>query len=467
MKIKITESQFIRLTLNEKKAEISELISFESKPDDPNLLKALKCGYKSVDSYKKNKDQCPSKILKNAQKCGWNDILKYEASGWRCSKQKAFLKPNEHKVYNTIKEKLGLSTGFEKMDSTQKLFSNMRDRPDLHLNNTNIKDKNICKPFCVSDEISCFIWFVRKNQIKIKEKLGGSISKSEFLTLTKVAIGLLGWQSNYGTIDRLYDIDSIRFLGLEIRPYDVYTKPGGAWALKKYAELNNKSEPSLGPGEFQISQFEKTGVQKEFGFGIQTVIGSGLAAMIATWRNYLRAKSIGLSSGPSKNEIAKTSGAWPQGVQGTGNHLWDIAISLHTWPAEKMLTKYCKTYDPLFAAPCNKQYHSPFKDEYEWKKWVSKNPKIKSYYTTNKKGFPGKIKVKQSEPILDYYPFLSGAHGDVGSGGNDSKTILEYVAKKMTFYGCVDLQDQQFKGKRVNYDYVKPKTPPTGGVYYT
>jgi hypothetical protein len=446
MKIKITESQFIKIILNEKKVELSEQGTYtvtknsgNPKPlvKGPTINKAISCGYKSLNSYKKNNFKCPSKFLQNAIKCGWKDILKYEASNFRCDTKRAFLSPEEYKKYNEIRQTLGISTGFEKYDPLNRELINRQDRPDLVM-----KQKGMCKPFCVSKEISCFIWFVRENKEKIKQRLGGGISESNLEMLVKIAMGILAWQSNYGTIDRLYDIEPQKILGIEINPYDVYNKPGGARALKQYAKHKDPKtpkEPSFGPAEFKISKFEETGVQKDFGKGIETVIGSGLAVMIVMWQNYLKTKSLGLSSGPSRNDIAKNSGFWKDGVKGTGNHLWDLTISTHTWPKEKMLKKYCKTDDPMFAAPCDLAYYSPFTNQETWEKWKNSTQEIKNYYFKTKKKFPGKIKVHQSEPILDYYPMLRGAHGDSGAGVNDSKTMVEFVAKKIAAYNCVDL----------------------------
>ena len=46
----------------------------------------------------------------------------------------------------------------------------------------------------------------KENKEKIKSKLG-SINDSQLEFLMKIAIGIVGWQSDYGNIDRLYDID--------------------------------------------------------------------------------------------------------------------------------------------------------------------------------------------------------------------------------------------------------------------
>jgi hypothetical protein len=234
--------------------------------------------------------------------------------------------------------------------------------------------------------------------------------------------------------------------------------------LKKYAKSKKINEPSFGPAEFQISQFEKTGVESEFGYGIDTFIGSALATMVTTWDAYKAARELGLSSGPSENLIAKNNGVWDS-VRGTGNHLWDLAISIHTWPREKMIQKYCKTDNPLFAAPCNKTNHSPFKnDTKSWENWKNSTPSIQSYYKKTNDGFPKDLKVLQNEPILNYYPFLSGAHGEIKKGQNDSKTMMEVVAGKIKNFGCVSLGKSE---KKQNINTLDPdlRKPKSGSSY--
>ena len=53
--------------------------------------------------------------------------------------------------------------------------------------------------------------------------------------LMKIAIALVAWQSNYGKIDKLYDVDTKTIFGIEINPYDVYKMMFGPELLKKYA----------------------------------------------------------------------------------------------------------------------------------------------------------------------------------------------------------------------------------------
>ena len=461
MKVLITEEQLKNLIVR-LKTQINEV--------DTNvaLKNAYKCGYTTLEQYKKNNWKCPSQLLLNAKKCGWSEvkgcesptslscapiIFKYTASKFRCTPgKKQYLKPDEFTELQKILDKYGVDYDQKKYSDTLKYNIERQDRPDL------IQGKDYCKPFCISKEISCFLATIRKNYEKIKTKLSG-ISDDELLTLTKIAIGLLAWQSNYGKIDRLYDVETKSILGVEINPYDVYTKPVGSSALKQYAKYSNKSEPSFGPAEFQISKYEDTGIEKEFGYGIESVIGSGLAAMVTTWNGYLDAKKIGLSSEQSENEIAKNNGFWKNGIAGTGNHLWDIAISLHSWPKEKMVTKYCETTSQFFAGPCNSDFYEPFQNETKWKEWLNSTPELQQFAKKTKMTYPGKIKVLRNKPILNYFPLLRGAHGDIVGGGVDSKTMVEYVANKIQNYDCVKLTG-------VKIDTIQPnKSKNYGGSY--
>jgi len=455
MRVQITESQYSSLLNVLNKEVILENKNY--------LQKAVDCGYKSVESWKKNKYKCPSKVLINAKKCGWSDILSYEVSGFKCTPNKeGYLSPDNRLKLGQLRSSLGLESDTTKSETfMEKLFPSLKalnpDRPDL------VK-KNYCKPFCISDKVSCFIRVVKDNKEKIKNKLGG-INDSQLEMLMKAAIGIIAWQSDFGNKDRLYDIEPKKFFGITIHPWDVYKSSKlGREVLKKYAKSKNINEPSFGPAEFQISQFEKTGVESEFGYGIDTFIGSALATMVTTWDAYKAARELGLSSGPSENLIAKNNGVWDS-VRGTGNHLWDLAISIHTWPREKMIQKYCKTDNPLFAAPCNKTNHSPFKnDTKSWENWKNSTPSIQSYYKKTNDGFPKDLKVLQNEPILNYYPFLSGAHGEIKKGQNDSKTMMEVVSGKIKNFGCVSLGKSE---KKQNINTLDPdlRKPKSGSSY--
>lgn len=475
MKIIITEKQFDYLSKINEQIDPFNFEPFKN-PKRGDMLskdiqkKLLNCGYKTWGGYEKNNWKCPSKVLINAKKCGWSDIFRYEASGWKCTPgKKGFLSVAQVQKVNAEKLKYGFETGFEKYDLPTQLKIQQQDRPDLIYNKykkyLDYFTLNYCKPFCVSKEISCFIGFVRANRNKIMSKLGNGITDQELLMLVKIAMGVMAWQSNYGTLDRLYDIETSSFGPLEVNAYDIY-KHGklGQKAIEKYSKKKGKKkgkEPSFGPAEIKPSTFKKYKIEDLFGKTIESVTGAGLGVMFNTWNLYVMAKNMGLSDGPSRNEIVKQLGTWTNGVNGTGNHIWDVAIASHTWPKEKMIVKYCKTEDPLFAAPCNSPTYIPFKTEGAWKEWMNGNSKIKEYYNRTRKPFPGVIKVLQSQPLLDYYPYLSGYHGSGGVEGIDSKTIMEFVSKKIKSYNCVKIGGMTGV---VDSSITKPKTIPRGGI---
>jgi hypothetical protein len=189
------------------------------------------------------------------------------------------------------------------------------------------------------------------------------------------------------------------------------------------------------------STYKKTGVEKKYGYGLETIIGSGLAVMNTIYNSYKIALKNGLSSSSSQNNIAKLKGVpnWND-INGTGNHLWDVAISTHTWPSNKMLIKYCKTNRPDFAGPCNKTTHKPFDDESSWNDYKN-NSDNSSFYKKNPQlaKFPGEIKVLSGQQIPDYYPYLTGTHGDYTGDQIDSKRIMEWVVNSMSKLSCIDV----------------------------
>jgi hypothetical protein len=332
--------------------------------------------------------------------------------------------------------------------------------------------------------MSEFINFVIAEKNKLKSDL--NVNDEVLLFLTKVAVGIMEWQSEGGTADRLYDMDKFnlyspediyntlnkigKFFGIddkfgegkkytspplekykEVAPYDVYSKinkvgkslgiPSLAGKTTEFASTKlKKDEPSFGPAEFMPSKYSKTGVEGKYGYGLESIIGSGLAVMIRILESYRIAQKNGLSSGKSENPIAKLKGipGWGN-IKGTGNHLWDLAISTHTFPADKMLVKYCKTSRPDFAAPCNKVTYKPFTSTDSWKSFIANNDNS-SFYKKNPQltKFPGEIKVLTGQAIPNYYPYLSGSHGDYTGDINNSLNILDYVVSSVSKYSCVD-----------------------------
>jgi len=307
--------------------------------------------------------------------------------------------------------------------------------------------------------MSAFVNMVVLYKERLKKDLG--VNNDTLLYLTKIAIGIMGWQSAYASDDKLYDIGGTEFFGLN--PYDIYkglnrigeilgyddlgskTFEKASKTVKNIGSLLNKNwsldEPTFGPAEFMPSVYTKTGVEKKYGYGFETAIGSGLAVMHTIYDAYKIAIKNGLSSSSSENYIAKLMGvpAWDE-IKGTGNHLWDVAISTHTWPSSKMLIKYCKTNRPDFSGPCDKTTYRPFNTESSWQEYID-SPGISTYYKKNPQlsKFPGDVKVLSGQPILNYYPHLIGSHGDYSKSEVDSKYMMEWVVISMNRLTCIDV----------------------------
>ena len=353
-------------------------------------------------------------------------------------------KDNE-RYNNTQKFVDNLAVSFRGPDGRQKT-TGTSPKTKKPLIQTPLKINYSCLPNTVG--MSEFVNFVAFNKEWIKKELG--VDNATLIYLTKIAIGIIGWQSTYGTKDRLYDIPGTKFLGLN--PYDIYkglNRVGkilgyddlGSNTVEKSAKTFNTDEPSFGPAEFMPTTYKKTGVEQKYGYGLETIIGSGLAVMNTIYDSYKTASKNGLSQSSSENYIAKLKGTpkWDD-INGTGNHLWDVAISTHTWPSSKMLIKYCKTNRPDFAAPCNKTTYKPFTSESSWKDYIN-NSGNSSYYKKNPQlsKFPGEINVLSGQPILNYYPYLTGAHGNYTGNQLDSKAIMEWVVKSMSKLSCIDV----------------------------
>jgi hypothetical protein len=339
------------------------------------------------------------------------------------------------------------SVSFKGSDGKQKTTATSPKSKKKPLIQTPLKINYSCLPINTVG-MSEFVNFVAFNKEWIKKELG--VDDSTLIFLTKIAISIMGWQSGYGTVDKLYDIGGTKFGGLN--PYDIYKSLNrignilgyddlGSKTVEKAAETLKWDEPSFGPAEFMPSTYKKTGVEKKYGYGVETIIGSGLAVMYNIYNSYKIALENGLSSSSSENNMAKLKGIpkWDN-IKGTGNHLWDVAIATHTWPPEKMLIKYCKTNRPDFAAPCNKPTHKPFTSESSWKSYIN-HSRNSSYYTKNPQlsKFPGEMKVLNNEPIPNYYPELIGSHGNYTGSQVDSKMILESIVTKISKLSCIDV----------------------------
>lgn len=336
---------------------------------------------------------------------------------------------------------LGKGRQFEKESKFKKLtdFSNYENMVS--------KIPNMeCLP---NNQMRYFVLFVTAKKKDLMKDLG--VDEKTLSYLTKIAIAIMGWQSDFGKTDKLYDIKPI---AKYINPWDVYNTVDGIlknivgsgtaakgteWLAKKFGV----DEPSFGPAEFMPSTFAKTGVEKKYGKGMETVIGSGLAVIYNMLSKYRQAEKNGLSSQPSVNQIAKTKGidGWVGNI-GTGNHLWDVAIASHTYPDEKILVKYCATNRPDFMAPCSNSTYEPFSSDSAWQSF-RKHKWNQIYYGKNKNldVFPGKLTVNRGQQIPNYLPYLTGTHGTISGqeeGIMDNLRLISRTNDRINEFKCVD-----------------------------
>lgn len=299
-----------------------------------------------------------------------------------------------------------------------------------------------------NNKMRFFVLFVIGKKKELMRDMG--VDERTLIYLTKIGIAIMGWQSTYATVDKLYDVDKVKGLN----PWDVYktidkvlktfvgsgvAARGTEWLAKKMGV----DEPSFGPAEFMPSTFAKTGVEKKYGAGIDTVVGSGLGVMYNVLSKYKEAQKNGLSGQQSVNDIAKNKGidGWVGNI-GTGNHLWDVAIASHSYPEEKILVKYCTTNRPDFMAPCSKTTHEPFGSQNAWNNF-KKHKWNQVYYSKNKNldVFPGKLTVNQGQQIPNYLPYLTGAHGVVsGSSPHvmDNLLLIKRTNDRINEFKCID-----------------------------
>ena len=106
-----------------------------------------------------------------------------------------------------------------------------------------------------------------------------------------------------------------------------------------------------------------------------------------------------------------------------------MSILSHNMSEQLVLYPYCLTNHPLYAAPCYKTKHLPYKTKESFDSQTNKtllqkvtNPKLKQ--------FPGELTVLKNNIIPNYFPNLKGPnHTAIG--------YVEEVTKYMKTLGCV------------------------------
>ena len=279
------------------------------------------------------------------------------------------------------------------------------------------------KYLCVSNpELRAAVHTLIQNKNKIKQASGISDDKT-FLTILKMALGIIGRETDYGEGINLGTVgDNI---GLNIRQL-----PGGDTAVDFVQGLaswatGKKLDQSLGPAQFTSDTWKQYGLDKLVGEFDQVgkMINSLKGAYYRIAQDYKLALDRGIGTDPSVNQIVKTRidkarTKWnsdnpnkkPQRmftIIGSGNVSLDLAILAHNMGRGK-IKKYCKTNNPNYNAPCD----SP-NGIYEPKRGL-------------------KVTVNKNAWVPGYFPNL-------GSGALTSIGYVEEVVKRAKGFGCVKL----------------------------
>jgi hypothetical protein len=167
---------------------------------------------------------------------------------------------------------------------------------------------------------------------------------------TKAAIGIMGRESDFTKLIHLGDGQN--FFTPRYLEKNMYNFLGRyEWARK--LGIGGQTG-SYGPAQITKGTWNKLDMKKLFNMDenqLYTVIGAGMGTIANLNKNYKLAMRNGYSSSTkSSNAI------------GTGNAALDIAIAGHNIGEP---TKWCRTNDPKFAAPCNspKNQYKPFPKE--------------------------------------------------------------------------------------------------------
>lgn len=277
---------------------------------------------------------------------------------------------------------------------------------------------------CVPDPLKGFIKYVMTNKASLMKQLG--VDEKTLMLMVKAAIGIIGRETQYGTVTEFADdvAEFLRNKGL-----------GGLVNLGIGAQnlvTGGKNTQSLGLAQFTPETWKRYGLDKSVGdfdtsFG---AIKQGLASLFRLDMDYKRAINAGLNPQvASNNPILEKNGIISK-INGTGNHVLDVAIVSHNMTPEKLVTKYCTTNNPLWAAPCNLSSYQPFDsqesfDKYKTTSKLISNAKVDPKY----KNFPGKLTVNSNQVIPGYFPNLKGPnHTAIG--------YLEQVVKNVGSLTC-------------------------------
>jgi hypothetical protein len=280
-------------------------------------------------------------------------------------------------------------------------LDNSRENARVSKQNENISLEK--KYPCIPEDVRPFAEYVVQNKQKLMSELG--VDANTLLFMAKAAIGIIGRETLFRTYSEWSD-DAAEFLhsiGFGFLPKSAV---GGLNLVNKISGKPQK-QMSLGSAQFTEKTWNDYGLDKKVGSYSDSFssLKQGIGTLHRINDDYKRALKVGNGTGPSVNPIAvRTKGI--KGIDGTGNNAMDLAIVAHNMPG--LITRWCETKDPNYAAPCDKTLYQPFPQS---------KPELK-------------IMVLQNKPIANYFP-------NKGSGQQTSIGYLEKVVRYMNSFGCL------------------------------
>jgi hypothetical protein len=289
------------------------------------------------------------------------------------------------------------------------LFENF----DIHLNEEDAKSLDKYK--CVPEDLRVFASYAMDNAEKYTKIF--KIDLPTYKMLVKASLGIIGRETKFGEAKEFSD-QSSEFMRSKLNMGDFID-----WGIGAFT---NQTQ-SLGLAQFTPGTWKKYKLDKtigDFNDSFDTT-KQGLAVLYTLTLRYKKALSARLKKEPSINPVLKKY--LGKEIKGTGNNALDLSILGHNM-GEKVLTRWCETNHPLYAAPINKKEHTPYKKEEDF------NPEESAVLSVvkdpNLKKFPGTLKVHQDKIIPNFFPNLKGPkHTGIG--------YVEEVAKYMKNFNCI------------------------------
>lgn len=305
------------------------------------------------------------------------------------SEQSIMGKKNDFKQQPNPSDYLGKGSGFERQNYPERFARKLSNYET-----------------CVPESLRGFIKYVMSNKNTVMKQVG--VNEKVFFQMVKAAIGIIGRETKYGNYVETSDTVS------------EFLRSNGLGGLVNFAmnannagrKLVGKKEitQSLGLAQFTPETWKKYGLDQTVGPFDESFSGTkqGLATLFKLGSEYQKAIKMGLSPEvPSQNQILQTNGIISK-INGTGNNALDASIVTHNMTADKLLTKYCTTNNPLYAAPCNLSTYTPFETEQSFNQNKSTKLINTAKVDPKFKKFPGNLTVNRNNVLPGYFPNLKG-----------------------------------------------------------